>query len=306
MEKNEVFKRNVLKRLYGDDINVTPGNDFDATDIPESIIKQGQRLLTGRQQGDVSTTAVKIYTVSRAPAGYTLEKRKVTWEKTNEGDSHSGSEDLGEERRVKKHRRRGKIFRSNEVKSRLEIEGESDNQTQTDETEKQITTRDQSGLTKNQKRKLKKKKRKEREKMQSALQRQEFVYTEANKKEEKEDNKVEKERTPVLRAMKCEDILRFLFAVWEVYKTEYQVKKDFMKIQQEEPLMLEIEAFLKEEENTKELENMYHIKSVLLLGDQNAVSQALKAWRFLSDLQTDCQELIEGLSKYWLNVMMNR
>ncbi|KAL3868671.1 hypothetical protein ACJMK2_041449 [Sinanodonta woodiana] len=302
MDKNEVFKKNVLKRLYGGDRNVTPGNNFDATYIPEIVIKQGQRL----QQGYVSTAAKKIYTVSLPPAGYTLEEQDVTRETTIESDSHSGSDDSGE-RRGRKRRRRGKVFKSKEVQSGLGFESESDNQTQTNETEKRLTKGNQSdtsGLTKNQKRKLKKKRRKEKEKMQTALQRKEFVYTEAN--QEEEDNSVVEERTPVLRAEKCDDVLRFLFAVWEVYKAEYETKKDFVKIQKEEPLMLEIEAFLKENENTKELENLYHIKSVLLLGDQNAINQELGSWMSMSDLQKDCQELIEGLSKYWLNIMLKR
>ncbi|XP_021343560.1 uncharacterized protein LOC110443591 isoform X2 [Mizuhopecten yessoensis] len=294
--RDAVFKKKLLRRLYGDleetettkqdQDNLEPETDTDRTSLAAKYTCQVR-------------PKKKVYSVIPRPPGILPEKGSPLEEGPEfvreEEDEESGSE-LEEE--VKKRRRRKR-------KQRSADQPEGQNQ----KTERITGGAANIILTKNQKRKLKKKKRKEREKVKDAGEsNKEFTFSVNTSVDiEVQHNKSRREELHE----RLPKLVEFIRAVWEVYDQD-AVKDTETRFCEEnlDTLLNQVTSISDTEEDAMldEFNNLWHLKTLLVLADNSRAKEKIKHLENITTLAIDneSKDLLCTLMRYWMTDIANQ
>ncbi|XP_033738058.1 RNA-binding protein 25-like [Pecten maximus] len=294
--RDAVFKKKLLRRLYGDSEESEPSTKQEQ-DILAQETGTDKTCITANYTCHVIPKK-KVYGVITKPSDvppskdYPLEGLKGP-EFVGEEDEISESES---EEEVKKRRRRKRKQRNADSS-----EGQRQKQ-KTDGIEKANQV-----LTKNQKRKLKKKKRKEREKTETLGENKKgFTYSVHTEEICGQLNKSRREEL-------CNNVpklVEFVKAVWEVYDQDVAVKDTSYSEENLDKLLKQVSSISEREEDVviSEFDNLWHLKTLLVLADHQRVEEQIKQLDNIETVAIDNESkvLLCALMRYWMTDIVNQ
>ncbi|XP_060081916.1 uncharacterized protein LOC132561199 [Ylistrum balloti] len=288
--RENVFKKNVLRRLYGDHEETETLTEREQ----DTSAPVADRICVTANYTCPVIPQKKVYTVTPKPLGV-LSDKKSSLPVELEGPEFVEEEDYSEseeEEEVKRRRRRKR------------------KQQHIDQTEGQRQKTESVGvsnqiLTKNQKRKLKKKKRKEREKLSPGENKKGFTYSiDTSEDVTKGQNNCQREEL----CNKLPKLVEFVRAVWEVYNQDVKDSKhheeNFAKLLNQMASISDTE----DETVLSEFNNLWHVKTLLILADHPRAEEKIKHLENTITVTVDKEslELLCILLRYWITDIANQ
>ncbi|XP_069128096.1 transcriptional regulator ATRX homolog [Argopecten irradians] len=293
--RGAVFKRKLLRRLYGDaETAHSSQQELDNTSTQETSVDPA--YTTANYTCNVITKK-KVYGVTPRPLHIPQDKDNGQFNDQNETEFiREGDESESESEEglpVKRRRRRKRKNANNEPRERQQKTKE--------ETEESNTV-----LTKNQKRKLKKKRRKEREKKEDHGENKKgFTYSVDTEENSSKSNKSRRDEL----GTKLTNLIEFIRAVWEVYHQDVAVKDPTHNKENIDRLFIQIFSTQDIEEDVvlDEFDHLWHLKTLLVLNDHQRAEENIRHLENMSTVTIDdeSKKLLCAVMRYWMTDIAN-